>query len=260
MLEARSSHQPSSVLTRTPSIALTSAPSCSSRALTCSITANLRSSGQSKRISGVLTIGAMRSRHSASVRGAARQNAEQADRDVERVVVAVEAVGVEDVARHLARERRAHLGHLRLDQRMPGLPHDRLAAEARDLVVQRLARLDVGDDRRARDGAAAPRREDLQQLVAAHDPALAVDHADPIAIAVERDADLGAARRRPRPSDARGSRPRSDRDDDWETGRRCRRTATHAGRAAGGRARSTLRPRRRCRHPTTTDSSRPPAG
>ena len=70
---------------------------------------------------------------------------------------------------------------------MTGLPPSRA-----DLVVQRLARLDVGDDRRARVALQHLGREDLHQLVAAHDPALAVDHADPIAIAVERDADLGA--------------------------------------------------------------------
>ncbi len=36
-------------------------------------------------------------------------------------------------------------------------------------------------------------RQDLQDLVAEHDPALAVDHADPVAVAVEADAELVAA-------------------------------------------------------------------
>ena len=49
------------------------------------------------------------------------QDAEQPDRDVERVVVAVEAVGIEDVAGHLAGERRADLGHRRLHERVAGL-------------------------------------------------------------------------------------------------------------------------------------------
>ena len=47
---------------------------------------------------------------------AARQNAEQTDRDVEGMVVAIEAVGVKDVPRHLAGEGGAHLRHPRLDQ------------------------------------------------------------------------------------------------------------------------------------------------
>ena len=55
VLEARSSHQPSGVLTRTPSMSFTLAPACFSRALTSSTILNLRSSGQSKRSSGVLT-------------------------------------------------------------------------------------------------------------------------------------------------------------------------------------------------------------
>ena len=36
-------------------------------------------------------------------------------------------------------------------------------------------------------------RQDLQDLVAAHDAALAVDDADPVAVAVEADAELEAA-------------------------------------------------------------------
>ena len=182
---------------------------------------------------------------------AAGQDAEQADRDVERVVVAVEAVGVEDVAGHLAGERRAALGHLGLDQRMPGLPHDRLPAEARDLVEQRLARLDVGDDRRARMARQHLGREDLHQLVAEHDPALAVDHADPIAIAVEGDADLGAARRRPRP--IRSLEVLVDRRIGVMVGEAAvdlgEQQLMPAGQAARP-ARSAPRRWRRCRHPT----------
>ncbi len=108
--------------------------------------------------------------------------------------MAVEAVGVEDVAGHLAGERGTLLGHHGLDQRMAGLVHDRAAAEPRDLVEQRLAGLDVGDDRLARMAGQDLGRQDLQQLIAEQDPALAIDHADPVAIAIEGDAELGAVR------------------------------------------------------------------
>ena len=124
---------------------------------------------------------------------AAGQDVEQADGDVEGVVVAVEAVLVEDVAGHLARERGADLGHLGLDQGVAGLPHQGLAAEPGDLVEEGLAGLDVGDDRGARVARQHVGGQDLQDLVAEDDPALAVDHADPVAVAVEADAELVAA-------------------------------------------------------------------
>src|SRR5262249_34236799 len=55
VLDARNSHHPSGVLTRTPSISMSLAPAFFSRALTSSTILNLRSSGQSKRSSGVFT-------------------------------------------------------------------------------------------------------------------------------------------------------------------------------------------------------------
>src|SRR3546814_1254733 len=65
------------------------------------------------------------------------------------VVIAVIAVGEKDMPAHLARQRAAGFLHLRLDQAVAGLPHQRLAAELDDAVEQRLARLHVGDHRRA---------------------------------------------------------------------------------------------------------------
>ena len=59
VLEARSSHQPSAVLTRAPSVRSTSAPRAASRSSTSSTTANLRLSSTWKRSSGVLTIAGM---------------------------------------------------------------------------------------------------------------------------------------------------------------------------------------------------------
>ena len=122
------------------------APAFCRRALTSSTTSNLRSSGQSKRSSGVLTGCGRPSRMSARLCLALATMLSSRSAAIERVVEAVEGVGEEDVAAHLAGERRADLGHLALDQRMAGLEHHRLAAGARDLVEQHLACLDVGDD------------------------------------------------------------------------------------------------------------------
>ena len=105
------------------------APSCSSLRPDLLDHRELLLVGHSKRISGVLTTAAMRSRQSASV-ASPRARIEQADRDVKSVIVTVEAVAIEDVPGHLARERRAHLRHPGLDQGVPGLPHDRPAAKA----------------------------------------------------------------------------------------------------------------------------------
>ena len=76
---------------------------------------------------------------------------------------------------------------------MPGLPHDRPRAGGRERGGQHLGALHVEDDRRARtepsNGIAA---EDHQQLIAVDDLAGLVHRADPVGIAVEGDAQLGA--------------------------------------------------------------------
>ena len=69
-------------------------------------------------------------------------------------------------------------------------PHHRIAAQARDLVEEDLARLHVGDHR-----GAGPRRQDVarqqrQQQIGPDDAAPVVDHADAVAVAVERDPDV----------------------------------------------------------------------
>ena len=115
---------------------------------------------------------------------------DQPDRRIERVVKAVPAMLEEDMAAHLAGERRAGLLHLRLDQAVAGLPHQRLAAELGDPVEQRLARLHVGDDGRARLLLEHRLGEDREQLVAPDHAALAVDRANPVAVAVERDSEV----------------------------------------------------------------------
>ncbi len=103
----------------------------------------------------------------------------------------VEAILVEDMARHLAGKGGAGLDHLGLDQRVAGLPHEGLAAEPGHLVEQHLARLDVRDDRGAGVPAEQVGRQDLEDLVAVDDPSPAVDDADAVTIAVEGDTDLG---------------------------------------------------------------------
>ena len=115
---------------------------------------------------------------------------DQPDGGIKRVVEAVPAVLEEDVAAHLAGERRAGFLHLGLDQAVPGLPHQGRAAHRGDAVEQDLARLDVGDDGRARLLLQHRPGEDHQQLVAPDHPALAVDRADPVAVAVEGDPEV----------------------------------------------------------------------
>ena len=73
---------------------------------------------------------------------------------------------------------------------MSGAPHQGLAAKAGDLVEQRLARLDIGDHRRARILRQHLARQHRQDLVAPQDSPTAVDDADAVAIAVESDAEV----------------------------------------------------------------------
>ena len=121
-----------------------------------------------------------------------RQDLEHAAGGVDRIVVAEVAVGEEDVPAHLAAEGGAGLPHLRLQQRVPRLPHDPAPAVLRDIVIQPLRTFHLGDD----DRAGLP-REDVacehdEHLVAPIDPPAAVDEADAIGVTVERDADVGA--------------------------------------------------------------------
>ena len=75
---------------------------------------------------------------------------------------------------------------------MPGLPHAGFSAERRDAIEQGLARLDVGDDRRPGLGRQHRFCEDGEQLIAPDDAALAVHRPDPVAVAVEGDAEIEA--------------------------------------------------------------------
>ena len=158
VFEARSSHQPSAVLTRAPSVRSTSAPVGGEPVEHLvdhrELAALVDLEAQLRRVDHRRHRRAQRGQRAAEL----GHRADQPDRGVERVVEAVIIVREEDVAAHLAGERRAGLLHLRLDQAVAGLPHQRLAAQLGDPVEQRLARLDVGDDRRAGHRRAAPAR------------------------------------------------------------------------------------------------------
>src|SRR5262245_26658362 len=76
-------------------------------------------------------------------------DAHQAYRGIERIVVAEIWFAEEDVAAHFAGERRSCFCHFCFDERMAGAPHQRLASAARNLIEKQLAGFDVCDDCRA---------------------------------------------------------------------------------------------------------------
>src|SRR3546814_1465775 len=90
----------------------------------------------------------------------------------------------DEVRRHLAGERCADLFHLRLDDGVAGLPHQRPAAGSGNAVEQRLAALHVADD----GGAGVPlqhvTRQEQQDLIAPEDASLRIDEAEAVAVAV----------------------------------------------------------------------------
>src|SRR3954469_19290035 len=98
------------------------------------------------------------------------------------------------MAAHLTGERRVQLFHLGFDERVTGLPHDRLCPGILEGGWKHLGTLDVEDDRRAASepphGIAA--KED-EQLVAIENLPGLVPRPDPVRIAIERDSQLGPA-------------------------------------------------------------------
>src|SRR5207245_11366797 len=76
--------------------------------------------------------------------------------------------------------------------RMPRLPHRRPEPGAHEFLRWHLGALHVEDHRMPRpDAAREVAGEEHQQLIAEHDAALLVYGADAVAVAVERDAELG---------------------------------------------------------------------
>ena len=94
------------------------------------------------------------------------------------------------MAAHFAGQLGTRLLHFGFNQAVPGLPHNRLAAEFGDAFEQRAAGLHIGDDRGSGDHSQQILGVDHQQLVAPHDPPGAIDRADPVAIAVECDSEI----------------------------------------------------------------------
>ena len=121
-----------------------------------------------------------------------RDGVEQPDGGIDAIVETVPAVGEENMAAHLAGQRRVHLRHSCLDDRVAGGRHHRRAAQPFDFIEQHLARLYVGQDRRTRIARQQVGRKNCQDLVAPDHATLAVDRAQAVAVAVETEADIGA--------------------------------------------------------------------
>lgn len=71
---------------------------------------------------------------------------------------------------------------------MASPPHQRPPADARDLVKQDLARLDVRDDRGTRLSSDDFARQEREELIAPQDVAVAIHDANTVAIAIEGNA------------------------------------------------------------------------
>ena len=145
--------------TRTPSMSIMSAPRrrrAASR--TSSTTANLRASAQGKRSSGVLTTARQAVAHRGEALAARAPGCRAAAPRIERVVDSRNSGRRRRYGRS-SRRRAARRSRpsCALISEWPVAPHQRRAAHARDLVEQHLARLDVGDDRRAGMAARARR-------------------------------------------------------------------------------------------------------
>ena len=94
----------------------------------------------------------------------------------------------EEVPRHLAGELCTRLSHALLDERVPDLPH----FAARQGVVHGLAALHLSDEARVGNFFEHGAAKEDHQLITPQDPTGAVDGADTIGVAVERDAQISA--------------------------------------------------------------------
>ena len=203
-----------------------SRPSARKRSRTRSATSNFTSSGQSTRISGVVSTGRQVGEQLGDGLAGAAEDLEQPRAGVDRVVEAEVALREEDVAAHLAAEQRARLPHLGLDQRVAGLPHDAAARRAARCRRTALRALHLGHDR-PRPGCA--RSTSRANSTSSSSPQMmrpvAVDDADAVGVAVERDAELGPGLpHRARSAPACSPRP-SDRDGGSGSARPARRRA-----------------------------------
>src|SRR5687768_6137164 len=97
------------------------------------------------------------------------------------------------MAGHLAGEQRAGFLELRLDERMAGLPDQRSSAVALDVLGKETRALHVVDDLGAGIAAENVLREQHERSVGEDDFAVLRHHTEPVAVAVERESELGVA-------------------------------------------------------------------
>src|SRR3546814_20086888 len=129
--------------------------------------------------------------------GAVGDDLQQARGGIDAVVEAVPAFGEEEVAAHLAGQLGLDLAHLRLDQRVPGLPHHRAAAVAQDVALQATAALDVVPDHSARIALEHVCGEQHQQAAGADVDAAPGEPAAAVPVAAEGAAHVGPPSRTP---------------------------------------------------------------
>ncbi len=122
-----------------------------------------------------------------------RQNFQQACGGVQAVVEAIPAFLEEDVAAHLAGQQCAAFLELGLDERMSGLPHRALAAGRGDGLGERARTFHVVNDFTARIARQHVARVQNHLPVRPDDAAVRRDHAEPVAVAVEREPCVVAA-------------------------------------------------------------------
>src|SRR5688572_32248831 len=94
------------------------------------------------------------------------------------------------MARHFSRQHGLLALHFRFNEGMTGLPHDRAAALLRDVIIEALRRLDLGNNCAARYRPQDVPGVDHHQTITPQDVALLVNGADPISVSVVADPDI----------------------------------------------------------------------
>ena len=128
---------------------------------------------------------------------------------MQRVVAAVD-LAEEDMAGQFDAGDRVFLEHHALHVGVPALAAQGRAAMRRDRAVEMHRTLDVEDDV-AVAGRHRALEQDHREPFGSENAALVVDHGDPVAVAVEADAEVGALVDARSARERRGSRPRRNR-------------------------------------------------
>ena len=117
---------------------------------------------------------------------------DQPGRGEQRIIEPEPVAAEEHVSAHLTGERCLEVEHFLLDQGVACLPHHGLEARPLELLRQHVRALYIEDDREAcANPARQVAREQHQELVAEYGIPAFVHHADPVAVAVEPDSQLG---------------------------------------------------------------------